>query len=117
MGKYKCVIFDCDGVLVDSETIAARALVNMANELGANIKEEDAASLFKGKSFSFCMDVVSTSIGKPLPETFEADYRAKSFKAFKESIKPLRVLKRYYNTWNYPIVRRLAAQKIKSDLI
>ena len=37
MSKYKCVIFDCDGVLVDSEPIGNQVLVDMANELGANI--------------------------------------------------------------------------------
>ena len=37
MSKYKCIIFDCDGVLVDSEPISNQILADMANELGANI--------------------------------------------------------------------------------
>ena len=37
MSKYKCIIFDCDGVLIDSESIAIGVLVDMANDLGADI--------------------------------------------------------------------------------
>jgi len=33
--KYKCIIFDCDGVLVDSEGISNSILVEMANSVGA----------------------------------------------------------------------------------
>lgn len=93
MSKYKCVIFDCDGVLIDSETIAVGILVDMANDLGANIDRKGAVSQFKGKLFSFCMDTISELIGKPLPETFESDYRVKSFEAFKENMKPIEGIK------------------------
>lgn len=89
MSKYKCIIFDCDGVLIDSETIAIGVMVDMANELGANIPVEGAVTKFKGKSFNLCMDVISNAINKPLPESFEADYRVRTFKAFKESIQPI----------------------------
>ena len=42
--KYKCVIFDCDGVLVDSEKISAKVLVDMALESGLSIDMDDAMS-------------------------------------------------------------------------
>jgi len=47
MSKYKCVIFDCDGVLVDSEPIGNTVMVNMANELGAHINLDYAYKYFK----------------------------------------------------------------------
>lgn len=93
MSKYKCVIFDCDGVLIDSETIAIGVLVDMANELGANIPKDGAVTRFKGKSFNLCMDVIANAIGKALPESFEADYRVRTFKAFKEEIQPIEGIK------------------------
>jgi len=46
MSKYKCVIFDCDGVLVDSETIGNKVFVDMANALGANIDLQYAIKHF-----------------------------------------------------------------------
>ena len=48
--KYKCIIFDCDGVLVDSEGISNRILVEMANSVGAKIELKYALENFAGKS-------------------------------------------------------------------
>jgi beta-phosphoglucomutase-like phosphatase (HAD superfamily) len=49
--KYKCIIFDCDGVLVDSEPLSNQVMVDMANQLGAKIDLEYAYRHFKGNSF------------------------------------------------------------------
>ncbi|GAA3616761.1 HAD family hydrolase [Flavivirga amylovorans] len=102
MSKYKCVIFDCDGVLIDSEAIAVGTMVDMANDLGANIKKEGAVAQFKGKSFSLCMDTISNRIGRALPETFEEDYRVKSFEAFKRDIKPIEGIKKVLENLELP---------------
>lgn len=89
MSKYKCVIFDCDGVLVDSETIGNKVFVDMANELGAQINLEYALKHFKGSFFKNCKDHISRLIGSEVPSTFESDYRERSFKAFKTGIKSI----------------------------
>ena len=91
MSKYKCIIFDCDGVLIDSETIAIGTLVEMANDLGAKMDLEESIINLKGKSLNLCIGIVSNLIDVPLPETFEADYRINTFRAFKEQIQPIRV--------------------------
>jgi len=89
MNKYKCVIFDCDGVLVDSETISNGVLVDMANEHGMNIDLSYALKHFKGGSLYGCIETIETSIGKKLPNTFETDYRQRSFEAFKKYMQPI----------------------------
>ena len=89
MPKYKCVIFDCDGVLVDSEPIGNQVLVDMANELGANIDLAYAYKHFKGNHMQSCVDHISTLIKQSLPEDFTLRYRQKSFEAFKSNIKPI----------------------------
>lgn len=90
MGKYKCIIFDCDGVLIDSESIAIGVLVDMANYLGANMKFEESLISLKGKAFNLCMELISKRINKPLPINFEADYRVNAFEAFRENIQPIK---------------------------
>lgn len=89
MSKYKCVIFDCDGVLVDSEPIGNRVLVEMANELGANIDLEYAYRNFKGHKMQYCAEQIQSLISQSLPENFIDSYRLRSFEAFKSGIKPV----------------------------
>jgi HAD superfamily hydrolase (TIGR01509 family) len=90
MSKYKCIIFDCDGVLIDSESIAIGVLVDMANYLGANMNVEESLISLKGKAFNRCMEFISKRINKPLPINFESDYRINTFEAFREKIQPIK---------------------------
>ncbi len=89
MSKYKCIIFDCDGVLVDSEPIGNQVMIDMANALGADIDLKYAYQHFKGKSLNSCMQQIEQRINKPLPSYFEKDYRTQSFERFKREIKPV----------------------------
>lgn len=89
MKKYKCIIFDCDGVLVDSEPIANGMLVEMANELGANISLEYAYKNFKGESLKNCLALTQTHLNTPLPSNFESEYRRRSFEAFTNELQPI----------------------------
>ena len=45
----KCIIFDCDGTLVDSEAITNQVIAEMASELGIKMTGEDASATFGGK--------------------------------------------------------------------
>ncbi len=102
MSKYKCIIFDCDGVLIDSESIAIGVLVNMANALGANLDFKESLIALKGKSLNSCMTLISELIGKPLPEDFEKDYRANTFETFKKEIQPIKGIKEVLENINLP---------------
>lgn len=93
MSNYKCVIFDCDGVLVDSEAIGNQVIVDLANQLGANINLEYALQHFKGNSLDNCKLQIEQIIGEPLPNDFESEYRKQSFEKFKRDIKPIEGIK------------------------
>lgn len=89
MSKYKCVIFDCDGVLVDSEPIASKVLVDMANELGANISLDYALKRFKGASMQQCQEHIAHLVSQRLPDDFLPKFRERSFESFRQNIKPV----------------------------
>lgn len=89
VSKYQCVIFDCDGVLVDSESIGNKIMVDMANSLGANITLEYAYLHFKGNALYKCMEHIRDLIEKDLPQDFETQYRNLTFQKFKEEIQPV----------------------------
>lgn len=89
MAKYKCIIFDCDGVLVDSEVISNQILSDMANENGAHIDLKYAMTHFKGNSFRSCLNLIEELVGSSLPQTFEVEFRKRTFDAFKKEIQPI----------------------------
>ena len=86
MSKYKCIIFDCDGVLVDSEPIASQIMVDMANELGANIDLDYALRTFKGTSIHRCQEHIAELANRELPSDFMPRFRERSFESFKKNI-------------------------------
>lgn len=87
--EVKCIIFDCDGVLVDTEKIGNEILLSMAAEHGFEMKIEDAYSNFNGRNLKDCFLHVENAIGKKLPDNFESEYRERSFEAFKTQVKPM----------------------------
>ena len=87
--EVKCIIFDCDGVLVDTEKIGNEILLSMAAEHGFEMKIEDAYRDFNGRNLKECFEHIETAIDRKLPDSFENEYREKSFEAFKTQVKPM----------------------------
>ncbi len=100
--KYKCtilvlpkkmqtkfIIFDCDGVLVDTEAISTRVLAEEARKLGAQLSDEEALDIFTGTSYDFVFSFIQKRLGKDLPENFEKIYRDRTFKEFEKNLQPI----------------------------
>lgn len=69
------VIFDCDGVLVDSEHLASVALVECLSEHNISMTAEEADVRFIGKRLAECLKDIERIHNRQLPVTFEAQYR------------------------------------------
>ncbi|MFC7866041.1 HAD family hydrolase [Streptomyces murinus] len=59
----KLVIFDCDGVLVDSERIAARLQIALGAELGWPLSEDEVVGRFIGRSHAAIREQVADRLG------------------------------------------------------
>lgn len=116
MCKYKCIIFDCDGVLVDSESIAIGIMVQMAKELGAKLQFEDAVFSLKGKSFKYCLGLIQELTGSKIPDDFEKEYRHKTFEAFENEIKPVEGIKSVLENLTIPFCTASSGPRNKIQL-
>lgn len=86
---FKLVIFDCDGVLVDSERITNAVLAGMLNELGLSVSLNDMFEHFMGKSMPQCLELITTMLGKSPPSNFEERYRERSRVALETGLLPV----------------------------
>jgi beta-phosphoglucomutase-like phosphatase (HAD superfamily) len=83
------VIFDCDGVLVDTEPLTNRLLAACVSEAGWAISTSDSIRMFKGHDLNEIVLEVERRVGRPLPDLLPT-YRARMFEAFaREAIAPI----------------------------
>jgi HAD superfamily hydrolase (TIGR01509 family) len=84
--SYDLVIFDCDGVLVDSELISNRIFAQMLNEIGICMTLEQVLDRFVGRSMAYCWEVIAGILGHELPQKFIDDYRVRSAAALQSEV-------------------------------
>ena len=81
------VIFDCDGVLVDSEPIANRVFCTMLNELGLPVTLEDMYEHFMGLSMPQCMQRVEHMLGSAPRDDFVTILQERTEIALRQEVK------------------------------
>lgn len=84
----KLIIFDCDGVIADSEVLSASVLIDQLAGLGINVTPADVRRDFLGRSFPTVAQTIRQRFGQPLPDSFEADYRARLLDRFAAELRP-----------------------------
>jgi HAD superfamily hydrolase (TIGR01509 family) len=87
---FELIIFDCDGVLVDSESLSNRVLSRVFAESGFDISPEDCLRRFVGMSMRSVRTAVEANSGRSLPEDFEPRVRALADEVFDRDLQPVR---------------------------
>ena len=72
--KFEAVLFDCDGVLVDSEAITCGALRDMLEEAGWTLTLRDCMAHFVGHTVRNRRDLIEANTGKPLTDAFMDEF-------------------------------------------
>ncbi|PHS19067.1 MAG: sugar transferase [Blastopirellula sp.] len=85
----KLIIFDCDGVLVDSEKIGNQVLVDMVRPLGVPLSHVEACHRFKGCKLADIIQELEESSGHTFPEDFVPNFRREMHAAFERDILPI----------------------------
>ncbi len=79
---FTAVIFDCDGVLVDSEVLAAPILAEVLTGFGLPTTRDDIDRDFKGRSWEAGLEVIEARLGHAVWPDLRERYRAQLFAAF-----------------------------------
>jgi HAD superfamily hydrolase (TIGR01509 family) len=82
------VIFDCDGVLVDSEVLSCQCLSEVLGHRGIELSTEDAIELFLGRSSAAVLHHYRAD-RRLVPETFLAELKARVLQRFRHSLQPI----------------------------
>ena len=84
------IIFDCDGVLVDSEVISCRAHADVLTRHGYPITPEQVFSRFLGRSTRQANQEIETELGRKLPDAYHGDLQDELFRSFAADLEAIR---------------------------
>ena len=83
------VIFDCDGVLVDTERIAVKVDVQVLATLGWALTEQDVIERFVGRTDDYFTAAIEAHLGRPLPKDWADEFTPLYRHAFAAGLKPV----------------------------
>ena len=99
----KCILFDCDGTLVDSENITNRVVANMAGELGISMTLREAQIKFGGKTLDAVIYGMKEMSGKDIPADWLPRLVKEVSKAYETNLQPMEGIKKLLDSIDIPI--------------
>jgi HAD superfamily hydrolase (TIGR01509 family) len=88
--RFEAVLFDCDGVLVDSEPITIGVLRDMLEEQGWKLSSRECMALFVGKTVRDEAPLIETRTGMPVTEAWLTQFRARRNEALERDLVAVR---------------------------
>lgn len=89
MERYDLVVFDCDGVVVDSEVLSCQCLADVLSQHGLSIGIEEVFARFLGRTLSDVDAYYLAQRGSRLPTGFRDEFRRRLNVSFRDSLKPV----------------------------
>ncbi|MEO8557943.1 MAG: HAD-IA family hydrolase [Rhodospirillales bacterium] len=77
------IIFDCDGVLVDTEPESNRCFAAALNQIGLNWSVDQTIARLVGRSMKSCIEIVEREIGRNVPADFVMRLQQHTFESFR----------------------------------
>ncbi len=87
--RFDLVIFDCDGVLVDSEAISASTLAENLSAIGLPTSVDYVMEHYLGRSFGTVAADFLRRAGRPLPDDFAEHWYSQLFATFRRELQPV----------------------------
>ncbi|MEZ5039462.1 MAG: HAD-IA family hydrolase [Saprospiraceae bacterium] len=112
----KLILFDCDGVLVDSETLSSQIFAEEATKLGWKLTTEEVLHRFAGGKFAAVLAEFEANIQQAIPPDFERHLRQRTYAAFRESLQPIPSIKAVIEQLQHPFCVASNGPRAKIEL-
>jgi HAD superfamily hydrolase (TIGR01509 family) len=89
MSDVHLVIFDCDGVLVDSERVCNQVLANLLSEIGIRLTLEETVENFMGRTLTQTLQRVHELHGRPPPDDFLEELKRRTKERLETDLSPV----------------------------
>lgn len=87
--NFELVIFDCDGVLIDSEIISSSANAEALTKAGYPITTKEVIQLYTGVPDAALYAEVEAELGRPLPDRFSEDIKKLVFQKYRTELRAI----------------------------
>ena len=102
MARFDLVIFDCDGVVVDSERLVFEVFGSFIRSLGVSLTDEETREQFLGRTLGECMAIVERLRGSPAPAGALERYTAERDRVLREQVQAVEGIREVLETLTIP---------------
>ncbi|WP_330172570.1 HAD family hydrolase [Streptomyces sp. NBC_01498] len=113
--KTSLVIFDCDGVLVDSETLSSEVLREMAADEGRDFTPADALAFIRGRKVAVWVAELESELGKSLRPDFVGEFRRRAAVLFGTGLRPVPHVRQVLDGLTVPFCTASSAPRDKIE--
>lgn len=110
---WQLIIFDCDGVLVNSEPISNRIMAEMLTEEGLAMGLEDCYEHFMGRTMSDCVQILATRFRHAVSADFVERLRRRTLHALASDIEPVPGIEAVLERLTAPVCVASSGQLVK----
>lgn len=86
MNNFELLIFDCDGVLVDSERVSNQVFLGMLAELGVQMSEAQLIQEYVGMTITDCLQLIAQRYSIEFPASFRGDLDQRSLEVYQQKL-------------------------------
>jgi HAD superfamily hydrolase (TIGR01509 family) len=109
--SYKAIIFDCDGVIVDTENISNNILKSMLSQYGLELDDATLHAKFTGFTNQENLANAEKLLGRALPENFDDDYRKQFHTIIEANLEPIHGVRNLLNKITTPLAMATNARR------
>lgn len=113
--SYQAILFDCDGVIVDTEALSNRLFRQALGELGLNLSHQDMHTHFSGYTTESNLKTAAQMLGSPLPEGFAMTLKQRFLSEINTSLEPIPGVRSLLDKIQVPIAMATNANRAEMN--